>query len=123
MPFGTDQPGARQDAEMRRHRVLRHLKPAGYLARSEAARFMAHQKLERIEARSLRQRTQGGDGRLSFHISSIADIQINASPTVAITMQATTAIGGNPTRTSATSPAPISSTSAQDATLLVHSGS
>ncbi len=68
MPFGTDQAGAGEDTQVRGHGVLRDVKLAGYFAGGEAVRFMAHQQPEYIEARALRQRAQGGDSRLVFHI-------------------------------------------------------
>ena len=79
MPFGADQAGASEDTQVRGHGVLRHVELAGYLSGGKAVRFLAHQQPEYFEARSLRQRAQGGDSRVVFHISSIADMTSSAS--------------------------------------------
>ncbi|GAA3277698.1 hypothetical protein GCM10020258_59680 [Sphingomonas yabuuchiae] len=48
IPFGADQAGARENAQVRRHGVLRHVELAGYLASREAVRFMSDQQAEHV---------------------------------------------------------------------------
>ena len=74
MPFGADQSAACEDAEVRRHCVLRHVELSGYLPGGEAVRFVPYQQAEHIKARTLRERAQHGDCRIIIHISRIEDI-------------------------------------------------
>ncbi|ODT70909.1 MAG: hypothetical protein ABS75_10850 [Pelagibacterium sp. SCN 63-23] len=53
-----DQAGTGQNREMRRHRILRHLEMARYLAGWQPFRFMLHKETECVEACRLR---QGGE--------------------------------------------------------------
>jgi hypothetical protein len=74
MAFGANQASACENAEVRRHGVLRHVELAGDFAGRQTSRFVADQQTEHIETRSLRQRTKRSDSRVVFHASSIADI-------------------------------------------------
>jgi len=53
MPLGSHQAGARQNAEVSRHCVLRHVELARDLASSHAIRLMPHQQAKDVEARAL----------------------------------------------------------------------
>ncbi|GBR41621.1 hypothetical protein GCM10007870_30120 [Gluconobacter kondonii] len=62
MPFGAHNAGARENAEVRRHRVLRHVELASNFASSQAGWFVADKQTEHVEARTLSERPKGGNG-------------------------------------------------------------
>ena len=55
LAFGSDQLGPSQDAQVRRHGVLRHGKAAGYFSRGQTFRLMLHQQAKHVEAGLLRE--------------------------------------------------------------------
>jgi hypothetical protein len=57
MPLGSHQAGARQNAEVSRHCVLRHVELARDFARSHAIGLMPHQQAKDVEACALSKRT------------------------------------------------------------------
>src|SRR3546814_11705647 len=79
MPFGSDKPGAREDAKVRRHGVLGDVELVGDFASGQPIRLVAHEKTEGVETRRLRERAESGNGRVIFHISSITDISCRTS--------------------------------------------
>src|SRR3546814_20898430 len=79
MPFGSDKPGAREDAKVRRHGVLGDVELVGDFASGQPIRLVAHEKAEGVETRRLRERAASGHGRVIFHISSITDISCRTS--------------------------------------------
>src|SRR3546814_16921529 len=52
MPFGSDKPGAREDAKVRRHGVLGDVELVGDFASGQPIRLVAHEKTEGVETRS-----------------------------------------------------------------------
>src|SRR3546814_19935102 len=79
MPFGSDKPGAREDAKVRRHGVLGDVELVGDFASGQPIRLVAHEKAEGVETRRLRERAESGNGRVIFHISSITDLSCRTS--------------------------------------------
>ena len=55
VPLGRDEAGPREDAEMGRHRVLRHIKQPRNFARRYAPRFVPNDKAKGLEPRRLGQ--------------------------------------------------------------------
>jgi hypothetical protein len=72
--FGSDESRPRQDREVGRQRVLRHLEQARQFARRETIGPVANQSPECFEAGRLRQGSQRHDGLFSFHISRFMEM-------------------------------------------------
>lgn len=60
---------------MRRHRVVWDLEAPRDLASRQSLGFGAYEKAEHFEAGALRQRRQGQDDLLNFHISRLIDMK------------------------------------------------
>ena len=75
VPFRSDQPGAGQDREVSRHRVLRDVKKSSDLTGRDAIGFGAHQQPEGVETSALREGGKRRNRRLDIHTSKIVDIR------------------------------------------------
>ncbi|RWV78786.1 hypothetical protein GW17_00060189 [Ensete ventricosum] len=74
LPRAPHEPGARQNVEMGRQRILRHAELLCQFALRQAVRLMPHKQPEGIEPGRLRQRCKREDRFFSIHISRITDI-------------------------------------------------
>ena len=74
MPLGANQPGAGQDRQMSRERILRDLQEAGEFASREALGLVPDQHPESFQTGGLRQRSEGEDGFFGFHISRFMEM-------------------------------------------------
>jgi hypothetical protein len=86
--FAGNQAGAAQDGEMRGHGVVRHVQPAGNLACRQAVRLLLHKQPEDIQPGRLRQRGQGVEGILAFHVSRHIDIVCDDQMTIPFPVRA-----------------------------------
>ena len=74
LPLGIDQPGAGQDGEMRRHRVVGNVHAARDLARRQAIGLALHQEPKHIQPCRLGERRESEDSPICVHMSRLLDI-------------------------------------------------
>ena len=76
MTLGFDQAGACKHGEMRRHCVVRNGEPPRHVASRQAMWLMLNQQTKDVQSCGLRERREGENGLLCFHMSRLIDMLI-----------------------------------------------